>query len=1139
VRNKKDQIELSASDLGGFLNCRHLTELDKKVLNGELDKPDWNNPHTATLQERGLLHEASYLEFLESQGLSIVSIPEDMSYTEGMNLTVKAMEGGADIIAQGVLRSNQWFGKLDILRKVEGSSKLGSYSYEVMDTKLSRETKATSILQLCLYSEFLSEIIETEPVNMYVVTPGEPFNEERYRINDYKAYYSLIKDKLVSALEIENETYPDPVSHCDVCKWFDHCNQKRRDDDHLSFVAGLTSSQAKDLKSVDIDTLRDFATCSDDVLLGIDTNTDSLKRLKEQARMQLEARESGSPSFEIIDLQEERGLNRLPYPCDGDIFFDLEGDQYYRESGIEYLWGYSYLEDGELKYKASWALNYREEKKSFEDFIDYIVTQKTLYPHLKIYHYSAYEPGALKRLMGRYGTREREIDHLLRTQTFVDLYSIVRQSVRAGIEKYSIKDLEQFYQYERKAVLQELIPAKRQLEHALELGREDFVSSEVRDLVELYNRDDTDSTYYLREWLEGLRSIKEEEGEVLSRPLEVDGEIDEELNEHLQRLIDLRDALQDGVSEVPEERSPMKSSQWLLGDLVAFYRREDKVNFWEKFRLKDLDALELLEDKSGLSGLKLIDTVGGTAKCPIHRYSFIEQIADIKKGSQCFKEGLLNDEKIENFGSIEFIDYENRFIDIKKKAKFAELHPNALWIWNHINKKNKADRLMEYAEYILENGFETDSYKAATDILLGKDPRLKSSCPESYSPLERAKQMALSLDESFLAIQGPPGTGKSYTASRVILALIEQGHKVGVTGLSHKVICGLLDKVVEASGKENIPVTIFQKTNKEDETNEAISYINNKSLGDVLERDEPYVLGGTDFMWASENCRDVVDYLVIDEAGQFSLVGVLSIAHVAKNFILLGDGAQLQQPIQGSHPEGCEVSALDYIVGDHETLPSEKGVFLPTTYRLHPDICKFNSDLFYEGRLKAIPENICQVVTGETDFQNQSLSYVEVEHFGNTSSSIEELKRVKEIVTDLVSGKNFYTVFKDGKEVTSPVTYDSIKIISPYNAQVNLIRSEIPEVSVGTVDKFQGQEAPIVIYSMATSSPEDAPRGMDFLYSRNRLNVAVSRAECLFIMVANKKVFEPNCKTPYQMKLANTFCQYLSSAFTSTANGFS
>ncbi len=1136
MKKQKGQIQLSASDLSNFLSCHHITELDQKVVTGKLNKPEFSNPHAQVLRERGHEHEKNYLDHLKSLKLEVTEIPEDLDPVSAHQMTLKAMKEGVEIISQAVFLMDSWFGRLDILRKVKKSSSLGDYSYEVIDTKLSRETKAGAILQLSLYSEMLEKQQGQTPENMYVVTPGEPFNEEKYRFQEYRSYYELIKSSLRKELESQSSNYPEPVMHCDVCKWYEVCNKKRRDDDHLSFVAGLTGSTRKQLFLAGIKTLEELASQDDDFTSKIeDSNPELLLRVKEQARMQLLARDSGKPSYELLNIEKDRGLNRLPLPSEGDIFFDLEGDRYYKDAGLEYLWGYSYLEDTKLNYASSWAFNYREEKREFEKFVDFVIERKKKYPELKIYHYAAYEPGALKRLMGRYGTKENEIDHLLRTETFVDLYSIVRQSVRAGIEKYSIKDLEQFYGYERKARLEELVPVKRLVEHSIELSRLDTVTEDAKSMLELYNKDDTDSTFYLRNWLEDLRELAAKEGKELTRPLEKEGEVNEELSEELRRLNELRDKLHEGISDIPEERTNEEQAQWLLGDLIGFYRREDKVTFWEKFRLQELDSLELLEDKSAISGLKLMEEVDRSPRgIPTHRYSFVDQICDVRKNSDLFLEGILYEDGPKRIASVVEIDYEKNTVDIKKAKNFYDTHPSAVWAWNIIPTKTKAERMLEFAEFVIENGFSSslEQFRAARDILLRANPRLSEKINlDEEDKLSLAKDMASSLDCSYLAVQGPPGTGKSYSASRVILELVRKGKRVGVTGLSHKVISNLLEKIYEASQKENIDVKIFKKMKQGEDPIAGVEFVKkNDKIAGALYTHENVVVGGTDFMWASDELANSLDYLVVDEAGQFSLVGILSIAHATKNIILLGDGAQLKQPIQGSHPDGCETSALDHIVGDHKTLPKEKGVFLPTTYRLHPEICRFCSEMFYENRLHAIKENIIQNISGKTEFAGTNLALVEVNHWGNTNHSLEEVSKLEEIVESLVKEENYYSLFKDGEEIKERVTYDSIKIITPYNAQVNRIKQALPKISVGTVDKFQGQEAPIILYSVATSSPEDAPRGMDFLYSGNRLNVAVSRAECLFIMIANREIFEPNCKTPAQMKLANAYCRFLEMA---------
>lgn len=1132
MKKLNDSLKISASDLSNYLSCRHLTELDLLVQHKLLKEPPFNNPHADAVQKRGYEHESSYVDHLITHGLSVKRLDTEVKeeFQSGYDRTITAMKEGYDVIVQATLKMDQYFGRADVLRKVSRPSSLGNYSYEVLDTKLSKETKATSVLQLCLYSEMLAKMQELEPEYLYIVTPGKNFVPEQYRLDEFNAYYRLIKNNLLNAIDTFDPTicstpekaqhYPDPRAHCDVCKWINVCEVRRRNDDHLSYVAGLSTSQRKELIELGIKSLKDLAETDQKM------PSESLVNAKEQARLQLEARNTKKPKFETLPFIPEKGLARLPEPNQGDLFFDLEGDVFYGTAGIEYLWGYCYLDEkGVLQYQCIWSCDYVAEKAAFETFIDFVVARKKVYPNLKVYHYAPYEPGALKRLMGRYGSKEAELDQLLREESFVDLYSITRQSIRAGIEKYSIKDLEQFYSFKRNAELRLVGPHKRFVEHSLELGAAD-IPTESLDMLQEYNKDDCASAFHLREWLETLRAKLIHQGTDIQRPPIATGEVSEDLSESLKKMNELREELQKSLNPIPEDRTESEKGQWLLSELIQFYRREDKFAFFEKFRLQEMDSLELLEDKSGISGLTLIDKkVGGTDKCPIERYQFIPQEMDVRPPSDVFIEGGLPGKHVVKIGTVEKIDFDNQTIDIKKNQANKDVVAHAIWAWSMFDTSDKAQRIMELAQYVLDNGIDNEStaYKAAREIITRKNPDLKNRITETTS-LKRAREMAVNLNNSYLAIQGPPGTGKSYTASRVILSLVEKGYKVGVTALSHKVISNLIHKVHEASEKEKVPVNLYQKT--DDHDHKAVTYLKNgKQVEDALSSKGSAVIGCTDFTWAKMP-REGLDYLVIDEAGQFSLAGLLAIAHCTKNIILLGDGAQLQQPLKGSHPDGCEVSALDYIVGGAKTLPDEKGVFLGVTYRLNDRICAFNSELFYESRLQSVKGNEAQVISGHTKFAGKALALKEVDHKGNSNKCFEEIKRIKEIVKELLEKGNTYTVIHDGKFETHQITEDSIKIISPYNAQVNLLARELPSIKVGTVDKFQGQEAPIVIFSVCTSSAEEAPRGMDFLYSGNRLNVAVSRAQCLFIMVASPNVFEVDCKSPKQMKLANAYARF-------------
>jgi superfamily I DNA and/or RNA helicase len=284
------------------------------------------------------------------------------------------------------------------------------------------------------------------------------------------------------------------------------------------------------------------------------------------------------------------------------------------------------------------------------------------------------------------------------------------------------------------------------------------------------------------------------------------------------------------------------------------------------------------------------------------------------------------------------------------------------------------------------------------------------------------------------------------------------------------------------------------------------------------------VIGGTAWVWSKEELFESIDDLVVDEAGQMSLANVLACAQAAKNIVLLGDPQQLEQPQKAAHPEGSDLSALEYLLEEHDTMPEERGLFLGETWRLHPSICRFTSEMFYEGKLHPHTGLKRQVISGPTPYAGAGLFYIPIVHEGNQNESIEEAERVQQVVKSLV-GPDVTWTDCDGN--TKLMTLNDILIVAPYNAQVSEIAARIPRARIGTVDKFQGQEAPVVIYSMATSTPEDAPHGMDFLFSRHRLNVATSRAKCVCILVGNPKLFEPECRTPEQMRMANAFCRYL------------
>src|SRR3989441_166797 len=521
------QIRLAGSDLSNHLACRHLTTLELQVVRGERAAPDWADPDLAIILERGDRHEKDYLAHLAAQGLTVENLGHIDHKEEARLLaeTLALMDRGAQAIAQGALSDGGWFGRPDVLRRVATPSKRWKWSYEVVDTKLARETKATTILQLSLYSELLAKIQGTVPEFLWVVPPGEGFAGEKYRVSEYAAYSRFVMKRLRGAVGegASKETYPEPVEHCNVCRWFKECDARRRADDHLSLVAGIRRQQ------------RD--------------------------------------QFEEWNAETMAKLAALPIPL-------RERPKHGSKAGYE-----------KVQKQARVQVQRRE------------ANQK-----MHVYHFGGYEPGALKRLMGMYATREDEIDRMLRAGVLVDLHQAFKQGVRASVEEYSLKKVEAFYGFERKTPLEASRAAMRYVEHRLELGwGDEELPKPIREAMEGYNADDCLSTAKLRDWLEEERKKLEEDGASVPRFADRDEEASEELDERQKRVAELTEELTTGMPADSKERSKEQQAQWLLAQLLDWHRREDKATYWEGYRLAELNDEDLLEDRAGLAGLRLLE----------------------------------------------------------------------------------------------------------------------------------------------------------------------------------------------------------------------------------------------------------------------------------------------------------------------------------------------------------------------------------------------------------------------------------------------------------------------------------------------------------------------------------------------------
>ena len=1152
----------SATDLVGFLECGHLTSLERAAVSGHLERPVREDPVLDRITQRGQLHEERFLEALEADGVEVVRFDQDpglpfgQRLAEGRDLTLDAMRAGADVIYQAVLFDGKRLGSADFLMRIPQPSGLGDWSYEVWDTKLARHAKASAVLQLCMYSELLSEIQGRAPAQMHLALGGVQRETVSFRFADYAAYHRLVAREFEATLNgtpvYPPATAPEPVEHCAVCRWSGECSAWWRAQDDLSLVANLRSRQRHALHDVGVTTRSRLA----EPLETMDrrpegVGREALERVHAQARIQVEGEQAGEMLSERLVPPRDRdgalisnhGLLMLPEPSEGDLFFDIEGDPFFSSDevdGIEYLFGVIEPgrtdESGVPAFHAFWSteggtVTTGGERRAFEGFIDLVMERLAIDPNLHIYHYAPYEPTAVKRLAGRHGTREEDVDRLLRGGVFVDLHRAVRQGIRASVESYSIKRLEPLYGFAREVDLRDAGSSIVEFETWLELGQDEG-REELLKKIEEYNRDDCVSTMHLRDWLEGQRDKLEDElGPELPRPSVTQPEETED-TEAQKAVNALVDALTSGLPESIEEMDDIERGRWLLAQLLNWHRREAKSFWWRYFYLaNELTDEERFEESDALAMLTHQESwpdPAPRARSTIHRFRFPPQEHAIRVDSQPH-----DPETRRPVGTVFFLDDDQGMIDIRLGNGRPVPTATSLVPFDFFGPGSKPKSLQRLARWVLDHGMESHGeYREARDLLGRQSPRFVGSEEQGLlAPGETteaaARRIASSLDESYLAIQGPPGSGKSTVGAQMIVDLVEQGKRIGVTANSHKVIGELLAKAAEAAEKRRVRVRIGQRASGEPTFGDAMLLKDNPAALDALEGGSVDVVGGTTWLWAREEMTGTVDVLFIDEAGQMSLADALAASPCAASLVLLGDPQQLDQPLQGTHPPGAERSVLAHLLDGERVMPDGLGLFLDGSWRLHPEISAYTSEVFYEGRLHSHRGRELLDLSGVSPLSGTGIRFLPVSHTGQSSESPEEAGQVARIIQGLLGSDPTYT---DAEGAVHELTGSDVLVITPYNAQVRAITEALPGFRIGTVDKFQGQEAPISIYSMATSSSEEAPHGMEFLYSLNRLNVATSRARCLAVVVASPELLRVRCRTPHQMRLANAVARLVEMA---------
>ncbi|HXG58249.1 MAG TPA: TM0106 family RecB-like putative nuclease [Thermoanaerobaculia bacterium] len=1090
-------LVLSPSDLTKFTRCAHATSLDLADLYGTLTKfaDKRRSLHTDFIVRKGTEFEQEYVERLARAGNRVLTIRSERRTRDDLRNaeadTLDAMRAGTDCIYQAVFFDGTWVGYADLLQKVAVPSALGGWSYEVVDTKLARSPKAHFLLQLAAYSEQLARVQGRRPEKMHVVLgTGETAS---FRVADFEAYYRHIKRRLEErvARRSGDGTSPYIIDFCSLCEWSLHCWRDLERRDHLVRVANIRRDHVRRLEAAGIGTLTRLAETPSAKVEKIRDET--YATLHHQARLQAEQIRTGRHRYELLVPEEERGFERLPQPSPGDVFLDLEADPYAGD-GITYLFGIA-TPDG--NYRSWWADSALEQQRAFEAVVDFISARRREHPGMHIYHYSPAEKIAFQRMSTEFGTREAEIDDFLRAHVFTDLFTVVRQALRISQPSYSLKKVEAFYfQRDEEGVFERGGPI---------LAYEEWLETrdpKIRMEIENYNREDCLSTVRLRDWLLDLRREAEAQ---FGRPIPwFDRAPDEQSPDAIEAELQadaISRALLAGVPDDLITATEEQKTRWLLAHLIHYYRREARPAWWWWFERLKMSEEELIADGESIGGL----VPAGVPPRDVKR----SLIYTLRFPPQEFKlddEG--HDPATERKVTIESIDGASGTIEIRRgKALAGEPLPKALIPGGPISTKNHRRTIRRFAQSILDHGFDGSPYRAAVDILLRR-PRDGSS---------------------YLFVQGPPGAGKTWWGAHRIVDLLEEGKRVGVTSNSHKAIHHMLDEVEKVARERGVNFRGLKKGAGDEAEYESAHIATSDDLDDFV---DPAVnlIAGTSWLFASDALDRTLDCVFIDEAGQVALASALVIATAARFVYLLGDPLQLAQVSQANHPGTSGASVLEHLLGGDATIPPERGEFLEKTWRMHPDVCRFVSEVVYDGRLEAAEGRERQRVSGSRGLSGTGLRFIPIEHGGNSQSCVEEAERIADEIANLLGA----TVTNFEGE-TRPLRESDIMVVAPYNAQVRCVTEVLRgrglgNVPVGTVDKFQGREAEVVFFSMTTSSGDDLPRDIDFLFSRNRLNVAVSRARCLAVVVASPRLLDVACATPDQMRLVNALCRFVEMA---------
>ncbi|MBD5603960.1 MAG: TM0106 family RecB-like putative nuclease [Candidatus Eremiobacteraeota bacterium] len=746
----------AAGDLVDFIACGHLAFLGEDVARGERERPAASE-EDLLVARKGDAHEAAYLEKLQAAGVPVVSIPRAATF-EGRRAaaraTLEAMRAGAEAIAGATFvelpaTGDGWLGVADFAIRTDGASDLGDYHYEIWDAKLARTAKPSAIVQTCVYSELLARVQGTVPARVHVIL-GDG-RVEAYETVDALPYVRAARARFVARMNANVRTYPEPVEHCARCRWLEPvCMPRRRADDHLSLVASMRRSQTVKLHGAGIATVAHLARARD-AERPRKLESATYEKLRAQAALQVAARAGGAPRYELLKPQDGCGFSRIPAPDPGDLYFDMEGDPFFDGGNLEYLFGVASLDDtGERRFDSFEGHDRAGERRAFEAFVDFVVARRAAHPNAHVYHYATYEATALRRLAAEHGTREREVDTFLREEVLVDLLDVVRQTMRASFESYSLKKIEQFFRGERREEVTSAMGSVVMYERYLETRDRRAFDEIVR-----YNREDCYSTLDLHRWLLERR-LETQSAFGVEIPFRTAPEANEAVDDGEEDA--LAASLSHGID--PETATDDERARWLAAQLISFHRREAKPAWWAFFDKLGTPSEELIDDTEAIGDLTPLDAQPQLfKKSYVYTLRFPAQEHKLKPGPVF---DPLNDGRAA--GTLESIDDGLSTLRLRRGPSLVDVDlPRALIAGKPIRNDKQRAALAAFAGELLRDDCAT-RFAAGRDLLRADPPRLGdrpqgATLDDAATTPEKLANLTLALDRSYLFVQGPPGAG--------------------------------------------------------------------------------------------------------------------------------------------------------------------------------------------------------------------------------------------------------------------------------------------------------------------------------------------------------------------------------------------